>query len=71
MKWEEIEQKFQNEWVIVEVTRADEDYEVLEGNVLYHDPNDDRFWKEVKQFKPKTFTIRYIGEPPKDWAVML
>ena len=74
MKWEEIEKQHKDQWVFVEVTQMDEDYEVLEGNVIFHDPDDRRFWKKVKQYQPKEhkdFAMRYIGEPPEDWAVML
>ena len=74
MKWEEIENRYKEEWVFVEVTQMDDNYEVLEGKVLLYDPDDERFWKKVGAFEPdahKKVAIRYIGEPPQDWAVML
>ncbi len=71
MNWKEIEQRFKDEWVLVEVTQASEDYEIVEGEVLCHDPDEDRFRKQVDPLHPKEFAIRYIGEPPTDWAVML
>jgi hypothetical protein len=74
MKWQEVEKRYKHEWVFVEITKMDDDYEVLEGNVLIHDADDERFWKKVDAFEPdahKRVAIRYIGEPPEDWAVML
>jgi len=74
MKWEEIEKQYKDQRVFVEVTKMDEDYEVLEGNVVFSDTNEKRFWKRVKHFQPgahKDFAAQYMGEPPEDWAVML
>ena len=74
MEWKEIEKRYKDEWVFVEVAKMDDNYEVLEGNILIHDSEDERFWKRVDAFEVnahKRVAIRYIGEPPQDWAVML
>ena len=42
MRLEEIRQQFKDEFVLIEVTKTDEDnVEILEGNVLAHSPNRD------------------------------
>jgi len=68
MKWEEIEKQYKGEWVFVEVTKASENHEVLEGEVLCYGPNEETLIKEAKSFHPKAFAIRHIGEAPKDLA---
>ena len=71
MKWEEIEKQYKGEWVFLEVTKANEDYDVLEAEVLCHDSDEEDFLKKTKNFQPKAFAIRYIGDVPEDWAVMV
>ena len=74
MKWKEIEKQYQGEWVFVEVTAFDEDYNVIEGNVLIHDTDNERFWREVNQLESsekKDFAVHYLGDVPEDMAVML
>lgn len=55
MTWEEIERQYKGEWVLVEVTKISEDYEVLEGNILCHDADEEAFKKKAKVFRPKVF----------------
>ncbi len=71
MKWEEIEKEYKGEWVFVEVTKTNEDYDILEAKVLCHAPDEEALLKESKNFHPKALAIRYIGDVPSDWAVMV
>ena len=71
MKWEQIQRSFRGEWVLVECVRLDEEFHVVEGNVLYHDTDKERVYRKVLELRPKEYTIEYLGEVPKDVAVML
>jgi hypothetical protein len=72
MKWEQIKRQFDGEWVLIEVTKAkDETFEILEGEILYHDADEERVRNKVGELQPKAFAVRYIGEIPEDFAVML
>lgn len=74
MKWEQIKSQFDNEWILVAVQKFDENYELVEGDVLYHHPDKRDVYRKMEQFqsKPETpLTIEYTGEIPKDLAVML
>ena len=71
MKWKEIEKQYKGEWVFVEVTKANEVYDVLEAEVLCHDRDEENLLKKAKDFHPKSFAIRYVGDVPEDWAVMV
>ena len=71
MKWEQIQRSFRGEWVLVECVRLDEEFHVVEGNVLYHDTDKERVYRKVLELRPKEYTIEYLGEVPKDLAVML
>ena len=73
MKWEKIEEQYKGEWVFVEVTAFSEDYNVIEGNVVIHDPDDGQFWDKVKKFEKdgKDFAVEYLGDVPENFGVML
>jgi len=71
MKWEEIEQQYKGEWVFVDVTKNNEDYDILEAEVLCHDRDEETLLKKTKNFHPQALAIRYIGDVPEDWAVMV
>ncbi len=54
MKWEEVEKRDKGEWVFVEVTKANEDYDVLEAEVLCHHPDEDVLFRKAKNFSRKS-----------------
>ena len=73
MKLEEIEKKYKDEWVLIEVLQTDENYELIDGKVLYHHPNKRKVIQEMGKFckgPSTTLTIEYTGEIPEDMAVM-
>ena len=73
MKWEQIKTQFDGEWVLVEVTQFDfENYEIVEGEVLYHSPDEGEIRRKVSELKPKpkAIAIEYLGEIPEDFEVM-
>ena len=72
MKWKQIKSQFDGEWVLIEVTKAKaETFEILEGEVLYHDMDEEKVRNKVQEFHPKAFAVRYLGKIPEDFAVML
>ncbi len=74
MKWKQIKSQFDNEWVLIAVQKFDENYELIEGEVLYHHKDKREVYRKMAQLHgdPQTpLTIEYTGEIPKDLAVML
>jgi len=71
MKWEQIKEKFDGEWVLIECIEVDDSFQVVEGEVLYHDPDKDKVYRKLLELRPKRYAIEYVGEIPKDLAVML
>jgi hypothetical protein len=71
MKWEEIEKQFNEEWLLIECINLDEDFRLLEGNVLYHNSDMDKVYKKLLELRPKEYTIEYIGNIPEDLAAAL
>ncbi len=64
-------QGYQNEWVLIEYTELDEHLNAIHGRVIAHSPNKDEIYRILSQTHGKNVIVEYVGELPKDLAVML
>ncbi len=71
MKKEEIFKKYKDEWVLIECKEVNENFEVIEGEILYHSKDKDEVYKKLLEARPKDYAIEYTGKVPDDLAVML
>ena len=71
MTIEEIESKFDSEWVLIGDPRTDEPLDVLGGRVLCHSKDRDEVHREAVSLRPKRSAVVYTGEIPEDTAVVL
>lgn len=71
MKWEEIVEKFKDEWVLVYVKEVDKNFNLKEGDVIAHSKNKEDIYKKLLEIKPNSFSIEYTGKIPEDLAVVL
>lgn len=71
MRKEEIFKKYKDEWVLIECKEVNENFEVIEGEILYHSKDKDELYKKLLEAMPKDYTIEYTGKVPDDLAVML
>lgn len=67
----EMLKKYKNEWILIECKQVDENFEVVEGEILYHSKDKDELYKKLLELKPKNCAIEYTGKIPEDLAVML
>ena len=58
---EQIESRFQSEWVLVEDPQTNEALEVQGGKVLYHSKDRDEFDRKAIELRPKRSAILYTG----------
>jgi len=65
MNTKEIKEKYPNEWVLVEVLKADELGQIIKGNIIAHSKNRDDTYTAMKQTKAKDIAHFYTGEIPK------
>ena len=72
MKAKEIEKKYKDEWVLVEVLKEDELGEPTEVKVIAHSKNRDDTYAAMKRAKGK-YTYHFYTEkiPQKSYAVAL
>lgn len=67
----EIEQHYHDEWVLIEFTELDDDLNIIDGKVVAHSPNKEDVEEKMMQMKGRNFSLRYVGEFPDDYAIVL
>jgi len=72
MRLEEIRQRFKDEFVLIEVTKTDEDnVEILEGNVLAHSTNRDEIMELLGRGLARDVAVEWCGEPDDSRVVAI
>ncbi|MFH1859801.1 MAG: hypothetical protein ABH870_02115 [bacterium] len=71
MNIKEIEERYKDEWVLVTCKDVDENFDIIDGDVLYRSKDKDEVYKKLLELKPKNCAIEYTGKVPEDLAVML
>lgn len=68
---EEIEKKFDGEWVLIEDVETDERLEIVRGKVTYHGKDTEELHRRAKAAKSKYIASRYIGKPDPKMEFLL
>jgi hypothetical protein len=71
MKWQDIKKTFQDQWVLIDVKKVDENFDIVEGEVLAHSKDKNEIYQKLLQIRPKEFSIEYTGVIPEDIAVVM
>uniref|UniRef100_A0A7C6A804 DUF5678 domain-containing protein n=1 Tax=candidate division WOR-3 bacterium TaxID=2052148 RepID=A0A7C6A804_UNCW3 len=71
MKMSEIKKKYRNQWLLIEVSKFDNNYDVIEGKVLVHSPFENDIYQALLKYKGKKLAIEYVGKLPEEMAVLL
>jgi len=73
MKMEEIRKQYQDEWVLIEYSKLDDDLNVIEGEVIAHSPNKEEIYQAQMKLQGRSLAIEYLGEIPEqeDLVVVL
>ena len=66
MTVQEIEERFDSEWVLVENPEFDENGEVVRGVVLCHSRNRDEVDRAAVRLRPKFAASLYTGRPAEN-----
>lgn len=67
----EINNRFVDEWVLVDQIQTNDNLEVLRGRVLFHSKNRDEVDQRAIELRPKRFATLYTGDPPSDTVIIL
>lgn len=71
MTVEEMEARFDSEWVLVEAPRTNDALEVLGGTVIHHSKDRDEVYREAVALRSERCAVLYTGEIPEGVAVVL
>lgn len=71
MTLSEIEERFDNEWVLVEDPEYNPNNEVVRGKVLFHSKNRDEMYARAMELRPKRSASLYTGPVPNEIFVNL
>jgi hypothetical protein len=66
---EQINEKFNSEWVLIEQPETAPGPIVLGGRVRYHSKDRDEVDRFVMQLRPKDYAVFYIGEDSNIYAL--
>jgi hypothetical protein len=68
---EEMQQRYDGEWLLIAYTELDDDLNVIRGEVLAHSPNQAEVYEALPLAKGKAVAFEYVGQTPGDLAFML
>ncbi len=68
---EEIERKFDGEWVLIEDVETDERLEVVRGKVTYHGNDKNELHQRAMKSKSNHFASLFIGKPDPRMGFLL
>jgi hypothetical protein len=68
---DQIEERFQSEWVLVGDPQTSESLEVESGAILWHSKDRDEVYRRAVALRPKRFAVLYTGGMPEDTAIIL
>ena len=72
MRIEEIRQRFQDEFVLIAVTKTDQDsLDILEGDVLAHSPNREVIMALLERGVAHDVTVEWCGAPDEARVVVI
>jgi len=72
LKIEEIRSRYPQEWVLIADLEADEQLNIIQGEILAHSPNRKEIDQALIKFKNvKSIAIEYTGSIPSDYSVLL
>lgn len=72
MTIQEIESKFQDEWILVADPETNDALEVLRGNVICHSRDRDEVYRRAIALpKPKHYAVLFTGRMPENTAIVL
>lgn len=67
----EIEERFDNEWILVEDPELDQNNDVIRGKVVFHSKNRDAMYAKAMELRPKHSASLYTGPVPDDIFINL
>jgi hypothetical protein len=71
MTFEQIQQNYDGEWVLIAYTETDENLQVVKGEVIAHSANKEEIYQALESNQDRPMAIEYMGQIPEDVAFIL
>ena len=71
MTFEEIQQNYDGEWVLIAYSSTDENLPVIKGKVLAHSLNKEETYQALESATEEHLAIEYMGQVPEDLDLIL
>jgi hypothetical protein len=70
LSMEQIKERYNDEWVLIEYEELDDKLNVKKGKVIAHSSRREEIYACLSETKGRDIAIDYIGKFPEDLAVM-
>ena len=71
MTLDEINERFDSEWVLLEDPELTKGMEIIRGKVLFHSKDRDELYRKALELRPKHGAIFFVGDPPEEMIYAL
>jgi hypothetical protein len=71
MTFEEMQHRYDGEWLLIAYTEVDENLQVIKGEVLAHSLNQEEIYQVLERVDDQPLAIEYMGQIPKDLGFIL
>jgi hypothetical protein len=71
MTLQEIQDRFDSEWVLIDDPRTNEALEIEAGQVVWHSKDRDEVYRKAIELRPKRFALLYTGRMPEGTAIVV
>lgn len=71
MSWQEIEETFNGEWVLIEDPEFTGSREIVQGKVVFHSKDRAELGAKMVELPRMHHAIRYLGGLPEGWEMIL
>ena len=71
MTFQQMQQCFEGEWLLIAYAALDENLQVKEGKVLAHSPHQEEIYHALESVPDQPLAIEYVGQVPEDLAYIL
>jgi hypothetical protein len=71
LTWNQIEDLYQDEWVLLEDPQSEENLQLLGGKLLWHSKSREEIGRKLLELRPESSALVYVGSPPRDAVFLL
>jgi len=68
---DEIEDRFDSEWILIQDPEMDKDLNLVRGKVIYHSKDRDDVYQKAVELRLKHSAVLYTGTMPENTAIVL